>query len=256
MSKKTVGDFIVERLVEWGVKRIYGYPGDGINGLMGALERQTEDIDFIQARHEELAAFMACAHAKFTGEVGVCLATSGPGAIHLLNGLYDAKKDHQPVVAIVGPAGPRGPGRRLPAGGGPHRPCSRTWRTTTCHHALDARADAPPGGPGHAHRQGRAPGDVPHLPQRRPGDGVRGAAQEPRDGPLQRGREPAPGGPEGRGPEAGRRRAERGREGGHAGGRRRPGRHRRGDGGGRPSWAPAWPRPCWARRRWTTACPA
>ncbi len=102
MSKKTVGDFIVERLAEWGVKRIYGYPGDGINGLMGALERHSDDIDFIQARHEELAAFMACAHAKFTGEVGVCMATSGPGAIHLLNGLYDAKKDHQPVLAIVG----------------------------------------------------------------------------------------------------------------------------------------------------------
>ena len=97
-----VADHIVERLQEWGVSRIYGYPGDGINGLMGALDRSSESIDFIQVRHEEMAAFMACAHAKFTGEVGVCLATSGPGAIHLLNGLYDAKLDHQPVVAIVG----------------------------------------------------------------------------------------------------------------------------------------------------------
>lgn len=96
------GDFIVERLMAWGVKRIYGYPGDGINGVMGALNRAQEKIDFIQTRHEEMAAFMACAHAKFTGEVGVCMATSGPGAIHLLNGLYDAKMDHQPVVAIVG----------------------------------------------------------------------------------------------------------------------------------------------------------
>jgi len=85
-----------------GVKRIYGYPGDGINGIMGALDRHSDRVEFIQVRHEEMAAFNACAHAKFTGEVGVCLATSGPGAIHLLNGLYDAKLDHQPVVAIVG----------------------------------------------------------------------------------------------------------------------------------------------------------
>jgi pyruvate dehydrogenase (quinone) len=98
---ETVGDFLLKRLGQWGVKRIYGYPGDGINGIMGALGRNKE-MEFIQARHEELAAFMACAHAKFSGEIGVCLATSGPGAIHLLNGLYDAKMDHQPVLAIVG----------------------------------------------------------------------------------------------------------------------------------------------------------
>jgi pyruvate dehydrogenase (quinone) len=97
-----VGDFIIRRLGEWNVKRIYGYPGDGSNGIMGALNRADDRFEFIQTRHEEMAAFMACAHAKFTGEVGVCTATSGPGAIHLLNGLYDAKKDHQPVVAIVG----------------------------------------------------------------------------------------------------------------------------------------------------------
>src|SRR3954471_20419777 len=99
-----VSDFMIERLAAWGVDRIYGYPGDGINGLMGALSRASGRMRFIQARHEEMAAFMACAHAKFTGEVGVCLATSGPGAIHLLNGLYDAKLDHQPVLAIVGQA--------------------------------------------------------------------------------------------------------------------------------------------------------
>src|SRR4051812_3496573 len=98
----SVGDFIVSRLTEWGVTRIYGYPGDGINGILGALDRAGDRIRFIQTRHEEMAAFMACAHAKFTGKVGVCLATSGPGAIHLLNGLYDAQLDHQPVVAIVG----------------------------------------------------------------------------------------------------------------------------------------------------------
>ncbi len=98
-----VSDFMLQRLAEWGVKRIFGYPGDGINGIMGALNRRSDEPpEFIQVRHEELAAFMACAHAKWTGEVGVCLATSGPGAIHLLNGLYDAKLDHQPVVAIVG----------------------------------------------------------------------------------------------------------------------------------------------------------
>ena len=101
MAKPTVGQFILERLAEWGVKRVYGYPGDGINGILGGFH-EVEDIEFIQVRHEEIASFAACAHAKFTGEVGVCLATSGPGAIHLLNGLYDAKLDHQPVVAIVG----------------------------------------------------------------------------------------------------------------------------------------------------------
>jgi pyruvate dehydrogenase (quinone) len=98
----TVSDFLIARLFDWGVRRIYGYPGDGINGILGALNRADERMAFVQVRHEEMAAFMACAHAKFTGEVGVCLATSGPGAIHLLNGLYDAKMDHQPVVAIVG----------------------------------------------------------------------------------------------------------------------------------------------------------
>jgi pyruvate dehydrogenase (quinone) len=96
-----VADYLLNRLSQWGVKRIYGYPGDGINGIVGALDR-TDALEFVQVRHEEMAAFMACAHAKFTREVGVCLATSGPGAIHLLNGLYDAKLDHQPVVAIVG----------------------------------------------------------------------------------------------------------------------------------------------------------
>ncbi len=99
---KTVGDFLVERLLEWNITRIFGYPGDGINGIMGALNRAKDKIDFIQTQHEENAAFIACGHAKFTGEVSVCMATSGPGAIHLLNGLYDAKMDHQPVVAIVG----------------------------------------------------------------------------------------------------------------------------------------------------------
>ena len=99
---ETVSDFFWERLSAWGVKRIFGYPGDGINGLIGALDRVRDKLDFVQVRHEEMAAFMACGHAKFTGDLGVCLATSGPGAIHLLNGLYDAQTDHQPVLAIVG----------------------------------------------------------------------------------------------------------------------------------------------------------
>jgi pyruvate dehydrogenase (quinone) len=99
---QTVSDHVIQRLYAWGVRTIYGYPGDGINGLIGALERAEGRVRFIQPRHEEAAAFMACAHAKFTGQVGVCMATSGPGAIHLLNGLYDAQMDHQPVVAIVG----------------------------------------------------------------------------------------------------------------------------------------------------------
>ena len=102
---QTVSDFIIERLYAWDIRRIYGYPGDGINGFMGALGRAQDSehaVRFIQTRHEEEAAFMACAHAKWTGEPGVCMATSGPGAIHLLNGLYDARKDHMPVLALVG----------------------------------------------------------------------------------------------------------------------------------------------------------
>ncbi|MEW6704671.1 MAG: thiamine pyrophosphate-requiring protein [Pseudomonadota bacterium] len=102
--KTTVNDQILDRLHQWGVRRVFGYPGDGINGLMAAFGRMDERMQFVQVRHEELAAFMACAHAKFTGEVGVCMATSGPGAIHLLNGLYDARADHMPVLAVVGQA--------------------------------------------------------------------------------------------------------------------------------------------------------
>ncbi|URM88945.1 thiamine pyrophosphate-requiring protein [Streptomyces sp. MRC013] len=98
----SVADYVLERLRGWGVERVYGYPGDGINGLLGAFGRAGDGPEFIQARHEEAAAFMACGHAKFTDEVGCCVATSGPGAIHLLNGLYDAKLDRRPVVAIVG----------------------------------------------------------------------------------------------------------------------------------------------------------
>ena len=98
----TVGDYVIERLYQWGVRRIYGYPGDGINGVFGALNRANGKIRFIQARHEEMAAFMASADAKFNGGLGVCIATSGPGAAHLITGLYDARLDHMPVLAITG----------------------------------------------------------------------------------------------------------------------------------------------------------
>jgi pyruvate dehydrogenase (quinone) len=123
----TVSDFLIKRLNEWGIRRIFGFPGDGINGIIGAIGRAGDKVDYVQVRHEEMAAFMACAHSKFTGEVGVCLATSGPGAVHLLNGLYDAKMDHQSVVAIVGQQA------RMAMGGSFQQEIDylRTWRVIT-----------------------------------------------------------------------------------------------------------------------------
>ena len=100
--KDTVGDVLLARLREWGVRQVFGFPGDGINGLLAAWQRADNSPQFVQARHEEMAAFEAVGFAKYSGQVGVCVATSGPGAVHLLNGLYDAKLDHVPVVAIVG----------------------------------------------------------------------------------------------------------------------------------------------------------
>src|SRR6266568_3124959 len=99
---RTTSDVLVERLIDWGVGVVFGLPGDGINGIMEALRIRQDRISFLQVRHEEAAAFMACGYAKYTGQLGVCLATSGPGAIHLLNGLYDAKLDGAPVLAITG----------------------------------------------------------------------------------------------------------------------------------------------------------
>src|SRR5947199_4886609 len=99
---KTGGDILIDTIHDWGVEVIFGLPGDGINGIMEALRKRQDEIRFIQVRHEEAAAFMACAYAKYTGKLGVCLATSGPGGLHLLNGLYDAKLDGQPVLAITG----------------------------------------------------------------------------------------------------------------------------------------------------------
>src|ERR1043165_8701876 len=101
---QTVADLLVTRLIDWGVDTVFGLPGDGINGIMESLRMRQEKIRFIQGRHEEAAAFMACAYAKFTGRLGACLATSGPGGIHLLNGLYDAKLDQVPVLALTGMA--------------------------------------------------------------------------------------------------------------------------------------------------------
>src|SRR5918996_2884342 len=98
----TAADVLIETIHDWGVEVVFGLPGDGINGIMEALRKRQKDIRFVQARHEESAAFMACAYAKLTGRLGVCLATSGPGGIHLLNGLYDAKVDGAPVLAITG----------------------------------------------------------------------------------------------------------------------------------------------------------
>src|SRR2546423_6556356 len=99
---KTVADLVIERLIGWGVHTIFGLPGDGINGLFEALRTHQDALQFIQVRHEEAAAFAACGYAKYTGRLGVCIATSGPGGIHLLNGLYDATMDGQPVLAITG----------------------------------------------------------------------------------------------------------------------------------------------------------
>src|SRR5919198_422725 len=98
----TAADVLIDTIHDWGVEVVFGLPGDGINGIMEALRQRQDRIRFVQVRHEEAAAFMACAYAKFTGKLGVCLATSGPGGIHLLNGLYDAKLDHVPVLAITG----------------------------------------------------------------------------------------------------------------------------------------------------------
>src|ERR1700681_2313048 len=100
--KTTAADILIDTIHDWGVEVVFGLPGDGINGIMEALRKRADKIRFIQVRHEEAAAFMACAYAKYTGKLGVCLATSGPGGIHLLNGLYDAKLDGQPVLAITG----------------------------------------------------------------------------------------------------------------------------------------------------------
>src|SRR3954468_14954357 len=101
-TKRNGSDILVDCLMAWGIDTVFGLPGDGINGVMEAIRKRQGEIRFVQVRHEESAAFMACAHAKWTGRIGCCLATTGPGGVHLLNGLYDAKLDHAPVLAITG----------------------------------------------------------------------------------------------------------------------------------------------------------
>ncbi len=150
-----VSEFVWHRLHEWGLKRVYGYPGDGVGGLDVALEKAKDVMQYVQVRHEEMAAFMASAHAKFTGEVGLCYATSGPGAIHLLNGLYDAKMDHVPVVAIVGQQARSALGAALPAGSRPAEPVQGRG-VGFRRHGERAEPGPPSDRPRGAHRQHQA----------------------------------------------------------------------------------------------------
>ena len=225
---ETTADFLLTRLHDNGVRRIYGYPGDGINAIVGALERHKDKIEFIQVRHEEMAAFMACAHAKFTGEVGVCLATSGPGAIHLLNGLYDAKLDHAPVAGDRRPAGADGARRPLPAGGRP-ADALQGRRARVLRDGDRARAGAAPRRPCAPDRARPAQRHLHHRPERpRREAGRSDAAEQARHDPLVAGLLAAAHRSAGRGSEARRRGAERRREGRDP---RRPGCDRRTRGG-------------------------
>ena len=205
---QTVADFLLARLREWGVQQVFGFPGDGINGLLAAWGRADDNPQFVQARHEEMAAFEAVGFAKFSGAVGVCAATSGPGAIHLLNGLYDAKLDHVPVVAIVGQTA------RSAMGGSYQQEidllslfkdvCSDYVQMCTVPEQLPE-----PDRPGHPHRGQPStaptclifPSDVLELRVRAAGARLQGGAVEPRastaptvqpdDAAVRRGRRPA-----------------------------------------------------------------
>ena len=128
---RIAAEALIDRLADWGVDTVFGLPGDGINGIMEGLRRHPDRIRFVLVHHEEAAAFMATAYAKATGRIGVCLATSGPGGIHLANGLYDAKLDHAPGAGDHRHAGDQRAGHRLPAGGRTSTGCSRTWPSTT-----------------------------------------------------------------------------------------------------------------------------
>jgi pyruvate dehydrogenase (quinone) len=242
----TVADFIWERLQAWGVRRVYGYPGDGIGGLIGALARSEGAINFVQVRHEEMAGLMACGHAKFTGEVGVCIATSGPGAIHLLNGLYDAKLDHQPVLALVGQQARSAIGSHYQQDldlqslfkdvAGAY--VETAFTPVQVRHLIDR-----------AYRIAKAerqvtcvilPNDLQQEAMEQPAQGARHDAFGRRPRALARGT-----GRRRRSRE--RRRAQRGRAGGHAGRRRGARRDRRGDRGGRAAQGQGSPRLCSAR---------
>jgi hypothetical protein len=160
-------DLLVESLISWGVDTVFGLPGDGINGIMEALRTRQDRIRFIQARHEEGAAFMACAYAKWTGKIGCCLATTGPGGVHLLNGLYDAKFDRAPVLAITGLPYHDLPADQHAAG---HRPCPPVFRRRRAYRHDHRRG---PGrecrGPGLPHRDGASRRGPSGDPGRRPG---------------------------------------------------------------------------------------
>ena len=138
---QTAADILIETLHDWGVEVVFGLPGDGINGIMEALRKRQDEIRFVQVRHEESAAFMACGYAKFTGELGVCLATSGPGGLHLLNGLYDAKLDGQPVLALTGHAVPRSDRHAHAAGRRARQSVRRRRRVQRSRHGPDARGE-------------------------------------------------------------------------------------------------------------------
>ncbi len=252
---KSVSDFLLERLSAWGVKRIFGFPGDGINAIMGALDAAGDRFELVRVSHEEMAAFMACAHAKYTGEVGVCLATSGPGAIHLLNGLYDAKMDHQPVVAIVGQQS------RLALGGSYQQEVdlSLLFRDVR---RLRPNGEPPGPGPppcrssGPTSSVGGACGDLHHLPNDvQEMDAVETPPRAPWHGALGNRLLAAPYRPGRSRPRTGCGRPQRGRAGGDAGrGRGAPG-DRRGDRGGRHAAGRASPRPCSAKPPSRTTCP-
>ena len=180
-----VADVLLARLREWGVRQVFGYPGDGINGLLAAWGRAKDDPQFVQARHEEMAAFEAVGFAKFSGQVGVCVATSGPGAIHLLNGLYDAKLDHVPVVAIVGQTA------RSAMGGSYQQEVDLlTLFKDVCSDYVQMctvpAAAAEPDRPGDPDRADRARPDLRHRPVRRVRPGVRAARARVQTGPVQR----------------------------------------------------------------------
>ena len=169
-----VSDFVWRRVNEWGIKRVYGYPGDGVGGLDVALEKAKANLQYIQVRHEEMAAFMASAHAKFTGEVGLCYATSGPGAIHLFNGLYDAKMDHVPVVAIVGQRA-RPPSARVSSRRSICNRFSRTWRRNSSDRMRPGAGAASDRSRG-PHRLDAENRNLRHPSQRHPGTGLRRSA--------------------------------------------------------------------------------
>ena len=226
MAHQTVGEFFVERLEEWGVKIIFGYPGDGINGVLRGLEKAGDKFTFVQARHEEMAAFMASAYAKFSGETGICLSTGGPGATHMVTGLYDAKCDHQPVFAITGQAARGGPRRALPAGAEPRSPVLRRGGVRAGGHR--APAGGHDHGSRHALRQVEERRGHRHHAQRPVRQPLRGAGPRTRLHPHQRRLRDAPHRAQGRRPAPRRRGAERRQEGRHPGRRGRHARHRRG----------------------------